>query len=76
MKKIIGKIISAKMQKTKVVASIEMHRHPLYHRAYPKTTKILAHDEKDEYNIGDEVEIVSTRPKSKNKAWKIVRKIK
>lgn len=75
MKKMIGKITSDKMQKTRVVEILEMRRHPIYHKAYPVTTKIKAHDEEDSFKEGDIVEIVAIRPKSRDKAWKITRKI-
>ena len=74
-KKLIGKIISDKMAKTRVVAIDEKRRHPLYHRTFVVTTKISAHDEKNETKNGDMVEIAESRPISKNKAWRITRKI-
>lgn len=76
MKKLIGQIITGKMKKTKVVAITELRRHHLYQKSYKITGKIKVHDEKDEYLIGDTVEIESTRPISRQKAWKITRKIK
>lgn len=75
MTKIIGKVISDKMDKTAVISIDEKRRHKIYHRTFKVTTKIKAHDEKNEAKIGDTVEIEQTRPISKSKAWKITRKI-
>ncbi|OGD57362.1 30S ribosomal protein S17 [Candidatus Berkelbacteria bacterium RBG_13_40_8] len=76
MKKLIGKVIRDKMQKTRVVEIVEMRRHPIYHKGYPVTTKIKAHDEGNAFKEGDIVEIAAVRPLSKDKAWKIIRKVK
>jgi len=76
MHKLIGKITSDKMQKTRVVEILEMRRHPIYHKAYPITTKIKAHDEENSFKVGDIVEIIAVRPISRDKAWKITRKVK
>lgn len=75
MNKLIGTIIKDTADKTVTVSMTQMHRHPLYHRAYPSTSKILVHDEKNEGKIGDVVEIVSVRPISKNKSWKLGKKL-
>lgn len=74
-KKLIGKVISDKMDKTRLVAIDEKRRHPMYHRTFVVTSKIKAHDDKNETVTGDMVEIVETRPVSKSKAWNITRKI-
>jgi small subunit ribosomal protein S17 len=76
MKKLIGQIISDKMTKTKVVAITEIRRHKIYQKSYKVTSKIKAHDEKDEYKMGDMVEIQASRPISSGKSWKIMGKIK
>ena len=76
MRKLIGKVTSTKMDKTRVVAVTELRRHPIYQKGYQVTGNILAHDEKNEFNIGDEVEITQVRPISKRKAWKITKKVK
>lgn len=75
MKKLIGKIISDKMDKTRVIAIDEKRRHKMYQRTFIATSKITAHDEKNETQKGDIVEIAETRPISKNKSWRIIRKI-
>lgn len=74
-KKLVGKVISDKMDKTCVVEIVEQRSHPMYQKTYLKTRRIKAHDEKNEYKFGDEVEIVSTRPYAKHKAWKIIRSV-
>ena len=76
MKKKIGKVISDKMDKSRVIAIDDLRRHRIYHTTYIKTSKIMAHDENNEYVIGDTVEIQEVRPISVNKAWKITRKVK
>lgn len=75
MNKLIGKVIKDTADKTVTVTMTEMHRHPLYHRAYPSTSKILVHDENNECHVGDVVEIVSVRPISKNKSWSLRKKL-
>lgn len=74
-KKLIGKIVSDKMDKTRVVEIVEQRAHPLYQKTYLRSCRLKAHDEKNEFHLGDEVEIVETRPFAKYKAWQIMRKI-
>ena len=69
----IGIVESNKMDKTIVVAVHTKVKHPLYKKTINKTTKFKAHDEKNECDIGDTVEIVETRPLSKDKRWRLVR---
>lgn len=69
----IGIVESNKMDKTIVVAVHTKIKHPLYKKTINKTTKFKAHDEKNECDIGDTVEIVETRPLSKDKRWRLVR---
>lgn len=68
----IGKVVSDKMQKTVVVAVERLVRHPLYDKPMKMTTKFKAHDENNESHIGDTVEIMETRPLSKDKRWRVV----
>lgn len=75
-KKLIGKIVSDKMDKTCVVLITEKLSHPMYGKVYLKNRKIKAHDEKNEFKIGDQVEIAETRPYSKTKAWEVKRMVK
>jgi small subunit ribosomal protein S17 len=74
-KKLIGQIVSDKMDKTRTVEIIEVRRHPLYQKSFNVSSKIKAHDENNEFKAGQKVEIVETRPYSKNKAWKITKAI-
>ena len=68
----IGMVVSNKMDKTITVAIERKVAHPLYKKYFKKTTKLMAHDEKNECNIGDVVRIMETRPLSKNKCWRLV----
>lgn len=68
----VGKVVSNKMDKSIVVAIERNVAHKLYKKYYKRTTKIMAHDEKNECNIGDIVKIMETRPLSKNKSWRLV----
>jgi small subunit ribosomal protein S17 len=70
----IGRVVSDKMDKTVVVVVEASTTHRLYHRFMKKTKKFHAHDEENQCKAGDEVEIVSSRPLSKTKRWR-VRKI-
>ncbi len=68
----IGKVVSDKMQKTVVVAIERLVQHPLYSKGVKHTIKFKAHDENNEARIGDTVQIVQTRPLSKDKCWRVV----
>ncbi|PKQ68316.1 MULTISPECIES: 30S ribosomal protein S17 [Raineya] len=68
----VGKVVSNKMQKSIVVAVERRVKHPIYGKFMKKTTKFMAHDEKNECNIGDVVRIMETRPLSKRKRWRLV----
>lgn len=70
-----GVVVSDKMQKTAVVAINRLKIQPKYQKYYKVTKKLKAHDEKGEYHVGDKVMIEETRPLSKDKRWKIIRKI-
>ena len=69
----VGRVVSDKMQKTIVVAIEDNIKHPLYKKVIKKTVKFKAHDENNECNIGGIVEIMETRPLSKDKNWRLVR---
>ena len=69
----IGVVVSNKMDKTVVVACVENKRHPIYGKVYKQTTKFKAHDELNECKIGDTVEIMETRPLSKDKYFRVIR---
>lgn len=66
-----GVVTSAKMQKTIVVKVTRATQHPLYHRVVRSGKKYYAHDESNEAKVGDTVRIVSTRPLSKLKRWRL-----
>ena len=68
----IGKVVSNKMQKSISVAIDRKVKHPIYGKFMKKTTKLMAHDKKNEAGIGDVVRIMETRPLSKNKRWRLV----
>jgi len=67
-----GKVVSDKMDKTVVVAVENRIRHPLYGKIIKKTEKYKAHDENNACGIGDVVEIMETRPLSKDKRWRVL----
>jgi len=68
-----GKVVSDKMDKTIVVLVTEKKPHPLYKKTVTKSKKIKAHDESNEAKIGDVVEIMETRPLSKDKYFRLSR---
>jgi len=67
----VGTVVSDKMEKSVVVAVKDTFMHTLYHRYLSRTTKFHAHDERNECRVGDEVEIVSSRPLSRTKRWRV-----
>jgi small subunit ribosomal protein S17 len=69
----VGMVASNKMDKTIVVAIQDSVRHPLYKKTVKRTVKFKAHDEENTCNIGDKVEIMETRPLSKDKRWRLVK---
>ena len=68
----VGMVVSYKMDKTIVVAIKDNVRHPLYKKIIKRTIKLKAHDENNSCGIGDKVEIMETRPLSKDKRWRLV----
>jgi len=68
----VGVVTSDKMQKSIVVSVERKVKHPKYGKFVKKTTKFVAHDEKNESHIGDTVRIMETRPISKLKCWRLV----
>ena len=68
----IGVVVSNKMDKSVVVAVARKEMHPIYGKYVKKTTKFVAHDEKNECSEGDTVRIMETRPLSKTKRWRLV----
>lgn len=69
----VGKVVSNKMEKTVSVEVTRRSPHPLYGKYVTRSTKLLAHDEKRECQIGDVVEIMETRPLSRRKRWRVVK---
>ena len=67
----VGMVVSDKMDKTVVVAIQDNVKHPLYKKIIKRTVKFKAHDEKNECGIGDKVEIMETRPLSRDKRWRV-----
>lgn len=68
----VGKVVSDKMDKTIVVLIEDNVKHPLYGKIVKRSMKLKAHDENNECKIGDTVEIMETRPLSKDKRWRLV----
>ena len=69
----IGEVVSNKMDKTIVVKIEDSVKHPIYKKIIKRTIKFKAHDENNECNIGDRVEIMETRPLSKDKRWRLTK---
>jgi small subunit ribosomal protein S17 len=74
-KQLKGKVISDKMQKTVVVEVERIKESPKYKRRYKMHKKYKAHDEKEEYKVGEGVLIEECRPLSKGKRWRVIKKI-
>lgn len=68
----VGQVVSNKMDKSITISIERKVKHPIYGKYIKKTTKLMAHDEKNECNEGDVVKIAETRPLSKNKRWRLV----
>jgi len=68
----IGVVVSNKMEKSITIVVKTKAKHPIYGKFVNKTSKFMAHDEKNECNVGDKVRIMETRPLSKSKNWRLV----
>ncbi len=68
----VGMVVSDKMDKTVVVAIIDNVKHPLYKKIVKRTVRLKAHDEKNECRVGDRVEVMETRPLSKDKRSRVI----
>jgi len=68
----IGQVVSSKMDKTVVVTVSRRFPHPLYKRIITRTTRLVAHDEGNECREGDVVKVMSVRPLSKTKRWRVM----
>ena len=71
----VGTVMSDRMDKTVVVRVERVVMHPVYKKYTKRRTTYKAHDEKNEFKVGDRVEIVETRPLSKEKRWRVLRLI-
>jgi len=67
-----GRVVSDRMNKSITVAVDRQVKHPIYGKFITKTTKYMAHDEENTAKVGDIVRIMSTRPLSKRKTWRLV----
>src|SRR5258705_3851810 len=74
-RRLLGKVVSDKMDKTVVVEVVRRARHTVYKKYVRNRDHYKAHDEKNEFKVGDRVEIMEHRPISKGKRWKVVRLI-
>ena len=68
----IGLVVSNKMDKSVVISVERKVKHPIYGKFVKATTKFMAHDDKNDCNIGDTVKIMETRPLSKTKNWRLI----
>jgi small subunit ribosomal protein S17 len=68
-----GKVVSDKMEKTITVLIERRVKHPIYGKYTTKSSKVHAHDEKNECKIGDIVTVAESRPLSKTKTWSLVK---
>lgn len=73
---LVGRVVSNKMDKTVTVRVERRVKHPVYGKYVVRTTKYHAHDEGNQVNEGDLVEIAETRPISKTKAWTVKRVVR
>jgi small subunit ribosomal protein S17 len=71
-KQLVGIVVSNKMEKSIAVSVERRVKHPIYGKFLKKTSKFIAHDEKNDCNTGDVVRIMETRPLSKRKRWRLV----
>jgi small subunit ribosomal protein S17 len=75
IRQIKGIVVSDAMMKTRVVSVSRQTRHPKYLKYYTVTNRFKAHDENNEYHTGDAVVIEECRPLSRDKRWKIIKKV-
>ncbi|MFA4880923.1 MAG: 30S ribosomal protein S17 [Candidatus Doudnabacteria bacterium] len=70
-----GIVVSDKMDKTRVVVVVRTKTHPKYFKRYKVARRYKAHDEKNEYHTGDKVLIEECRPLSREKRWRVIKKV-
>ena len=75
-KKLEGQVVSDKMDKTVVVLVTTIKTHPKYGKQFKASKKYKAHDEKNEYKVGDQVLLQACRPLSRDKRWRVIKKVK
>ena len=68
----VGRVVSDKIDNTVVVAIVDNVKHPLYKKIVKRTVRLKAHDENNACKVGDRVEVMETRPLSKDKRWRVV----
>ena len=66
-----GTVVSNRMDKTVAVAVVRSYQHPLYKKVVRSTKKVLAHDEQNECNVGDVIQVIECRPLSRRKRWRV-----
>jgi small subunit ribosomal protein S17 len=71
----VGFVVGDKMTKSCIVEVTRVVKHPLYKKYVRKRARFMAHDENDEYKVGDKVRIAETRPLSKQKRWRVSEKL-
>jgi small subunit ribosomal protein S17 len=71
-KTMVGRVINDAMNKTITLSIERMFRHPRYKKIVKKTSKLYAHDEENSCRVGDKVKVMSTRPLSKLKRWRVI----
>ncbi len=71
-KTIVGRVINDAMNKTITISIERTFRHPRYKKIVKKTSKVYAHDEKNDCRVGDKVKVMSTWPLSKLKRWRVI----
>ncbi|MBI5621860.1 30S ribosomal protein S17 [Candidatus Falkowbacteria bacterium] len=74
-RRFIGRVVSDKMDKTVTVRVEHTKSHPIYRKRFKVSNKFKAHDPRNQYKTGETVEIVECRPISKDKRWRVVRKV-
>ena len=71
-KTLIGRVVSDKMDKTVTVSVERLFRHPRYKKIVKRTAKLYAHDEANRCRVGDKIKVMSTRPFSNLKRWRVI----
>lgn len=72
-KEVVGKVVSNKPDKSIIVMVERKVKHPIYGKFIKKSTKFMAHDEENQCKEGDVVQLMETRPLSKNKTWRLIK---